>query len=247
MTLSSSIDGVIEIFQNQSSPHLCFSIDLTRFKDTLPEAYALLSEDEKRRADRYIVEPPKVQFTLTRACLRYCLGKLLKQTPTSIQFSQTQWGKLFVKQSLYHFNVSHTDGMAVLLISQQEHVGVDIEKIRDDFAAKHISNRFFSEAEQQWLATFNEKAMAIEFFKIWCGKEAISKAIGLGMQLSLACYDVVPKKNTLTVAVPQNKRWNRVSHWALQLNYLDTGYIIALSFEQEVESISIHSLKKMER
>ena len=106
------------------------------------------------RADRYVVDPPRIQFSVTRACLRLLLGGLLDQDPKAIQFAKNEWGKLYLAQSTLQFNVSHTKQKAVILISPNTNIGVDIEQVQERFAVKNISNRFFSDAEKQWLAKF---------------------------------------------------------------------------------------------
>ena len=71
------------------------------------------------------------------------------------------------------FNISHSNGLVVLGISEKYDIGIDIEKIREvkDNLIKYISN------EEEYEYIKDEKS----FYEIWTSKESIVKCLGKGL------------------------------------------------------------------
>ena len=80
-----------------------------------------------------------------------------------------------------HFNLSHTDGRAMCVISSIE-VGCDIENIRE--GKEKLASRFFAKEEKEKVKD------ALSFTKIWTMKESYIKQIGLGLAKPLNEFDV---------------------------------------------------------
>jgi 4'-phosphopantetheinyl transferase len=45
------------------------------------------------------------------------------------------------------FNLSHSADVVLLAFTRNKNIGVDVERIRPEFAAKEIAGRFFSQEE----------------------------------------------------------------------------------------------------
>lgn len=75
-----------------------------------------------------------------------------------------------------HFNISHTDGYIVIALSDKP-VGVDIEVVKemDNSIVKFISS------EQEYDAIHNN----VDAIKLWTNKEALLKAVGIGLRCLL--------------------------------------------------------------
>ncbi len=71
------------------------------------------------------------------------------------------------------FNISHSNGLVVLGISDKYDIGVDIEKIRD---AKDNLIRYISDDEE-----YNYVKDEKSFYEIWTSKESIVKCLGKGL------------------------------------------------------------------
>ncbi len=125
-----------------------------------------------------------------RSQLRQRLGQRLGVHPSQIEFSYNSYGKPAVADSSLHFNVSHSDGLALFAISRTREVGVDIERINPGFVHEGIPERFFSPQEVIALRSLPESLQARAFFHCWTRKEAYIKARGLGLSLALDSFDV---------------------------------------------------------
>lgn len=100
-------------------------------------------------------------------------------------FARTDFGKPYLPNFPdIAFNHSHSQQHYALGVSRQvKDLGVDIEdlgrKVRFDALAQHA---FHAEEYQQWQASDEDPNY---WFKVWTCKEAVLKASGLGIRMSL--------------------------------------------------------------
>jgi len=142
---------------------------------------ALLSKEEATRALRFHRHDDKVRFVSARAALRRLLSSRLGCYPERLRFAFNKHGKprLDVACSADpapYFNVSHAGGFALIALSDSVPVGVDIER-RDphcDIAA--VSRLVLSTHELE-----SPDDCRLDFFDCWTAKEAVLKALGLGV------------------------------------------------------------------
>ncbi len=106
---------------------------------------------------------------------------------------------MLVAHSSLKFNLSHTDGAAVVAISVRDEIGVDVERVRQDINVLELSDRFFSSAETEWVRAQPEAEQARAFYLCWTAKEAYVKACGTGLSMPLARFSLIPS------AAPQGK------------------------------------------
>ena len=83
--------------------------------------------------------------------------------------------------SLIYFNISHSNGIVVIALSNDSNIGVDLELIRP--INKHIIKRISNEEEFKYIIDDES------FFKIWTSKESYLKMSGEGITNNL---DKVP-------------------------------------------------------
>ena len=83
------------------------------------------------------------------------------------------------------FNVAHSGELALIAVSRAGPIGVDLEQHRPLRDAAAIARRFFT-AEEAALVV----ADPVEFYRLWCRKEAWVKAQGTGLRLPLDGVDV---------------------------------------------------------
>lgn len=151
--------------------------------DNLPANISnILSADELIRADTY--KKNKHHFIATRALLRKALAHYTEVNPQELEFSRTQHGKPFLANNSVFFNLSHCNQFAVLAVSTQAEIGVDIETLREHNFLK-IAQRYFHSDELQALNTCEESNRRILFYKLWTLKEAFFKALGGGISTGL--------------------------------------------------------------
>ena len=109
----------------------------------------------------------------------------LARAISNLDFSQTSYGKPYLPEfPKFAFNHSHSQKNYALSMSEQvQDLGIDIEdlnrKVRFEALAKHA---FHPNEYQLWQALDFDPSY---WFKVWTTKEAILKASGLGIRMSL--------------------------------------------------------------
>jgi phosphopantetheinyl transferase len=71
-----------------------------------------------------------------------------------------------------HFNMSHSDGLALIAISRAREVGVDVERVRPVPRAAAIAQRVFSRDEALAVAEAGEGDRDLLFHRLWVAHEA---------------------------------------------------------------------------
>lgn len=150
---------------------------------TLPE---VLDEAERQRAKRFVFDRHATHFRCARTILRLLLARYLNDDPASIQFTYGPHGKPGVEQ--LRFNVSHSHDLALFAFTRLPAVGVDLELRRPVPSAEAIASHFFSPAEHA--ALVEQPDVGTAFLRCWTRKEALVKAIGDGLAIDLASFDV---------------------------------------------------------
>jgi 4'-phosphopantetheinyl transferase len=201
---------------------------------TLEHAGHVLSDEERKRAARYRVVHARNAFVLTRSALRLLLGGYLGQSPQSVRFRVTEYGKPVLDRDLhFHFNVSHTDGLALLAFAQRRRVGIDVEKIRSLPDALKLARRFFSDRERQQLEDVPEQELPAAFFRCWSRKEAYIKARGEGLSLPLHQFDVAVEIEPTRILLATRPDPDEARRWLMRDVPVPPGYAAAAAVSVE--------------
>lgn len=147
----------------------------------------VLDDDERQRAERFVFPQHQVRFRCARSVLRLLLGGYLDCDPRQVAFAYGLQGKPSVDGLA--FNLSHSGDVALLAVSRLAEIGIDIELAREIGEARSIARQYFSPAEQAALASV-EGDLSTPFLRCWTRKEAIVKALGGGLSIELASFDV---------------------------------------------------------
>lgn len=152
-----------------------------------------LSQDEKQKVRAYKRTSDRNRFVLGRLLLRLELAAVLNVSLDTIVLRKDAYGKPYIQDHPVHFNLSHSAGRVFLGVSTTAPIGVDIEQIQDISDMNDIVSEYFHPEEKTFLLSFSGVALREAFYKIWCRKEAFSKALGLGLNLPPRDYGVVPR------------------------------------------------------
>ena len=156
----------------------------------MTRARELLSADEIARADRFVIDAPRRRLVLARAALRTILARYTGIDPRDLAFASGPHGKPHLNHSDLRFNLSHSEHIALLAVTRDTEVGIDIEHIDPRRTTEDIASRFFSSAEQTELANHPGEERRPAFFRCWSRKEAVIKALGEGLACPLDSFDV---------------------------------------------------------
>jgi 4'-phosphopantetheinyl transferase len=177
-------DGEVQLWQIQLSG-----------TSSLIEHYStLLSPSEQAHASRFRHGQAREHFTVGRACLKILLGSALAVDSRSIKIETGPNGKpetRLLNGDKIFFNVAHSKDTILIALSRQGLVGVDVEYLDRLTDIMEVARSNFTEDEIASLAAIAEpEARNRTFYRYWTRKEAVAKADGRGLLLSLSSFDV---------------------------------------------------------
>lgn len=140
----------------------------------------VLTPGERDRADRFVFAADRREWICYRASARRILGHLLGISPDRVDLMIGEAGKPYVEDSGLEFNLTHSGGLAALLVSTVGPVGVDMEPLRRGQELLECEASFCHPDEIRMLASDRE-TRATELIRLWTAKEALLKASGCGL------------------------------------------------------------------
>jgi 4'-phosphopantetheinyl transferase len=204
-----------------------------------------LSPDELARMSRLRSAQARVRFAAARSAIRAILGRYLDLPPEQICFTYDRNGKPALAgaqaDSLLRFNLSHSQDVALVAVTRGREVGVDVERVRAEFAGLPIAKHFFSPSELAALQTLSPVMRTEAFFRYWTRKEAFLKALGEGLTRA-------PQLFTVSLRSDEPVAWHDDSAdsrpflgWSLTELAPDSrwlpGYVAALAVEGPIPAI----------
>ena len=169
----------------------------------LPEAVVhdlrrTLDAAEIVRAERFHFHKDRDHFIVARGLLRTILGRYLKADPCTLGFRYGTQGKPYLirpqhqsdEDDALQFNLSHSAGVVLLAVTSNRELGIDLERIRPEFASESIAEQYFSPPEIATLRSLPVTVQPAAFFNCWTRKEAYLKARADGLSFPLDQFDV---------------------------------------------------------
>lgn len=171
------------------------------FADKIPVFINYLSDNEKARANRFKHKSDFNCYISVHALLRIELSKLLETDAKSIRIEASQNGKPFTYDVDLPFSLSRAKNLFAFVIGRSNQLlGIDIEQIKSGVDFTGISRNYFSVKEQQRILLFESIAdQSRFFFEIWTRKEALLKAVGVGINTDLSKVQVLEGKNEMNI------------------------------------------------
>jgi 4'-phosphopantetheinyl transferase len=150
---------------------------------------ALLDPEERARNARFLVEPPRRLHLAAQVLLRQTLSHYRQVDPGDWRFGRNAYGRPHVERPEHgrrlHFNLSHTDGLVALAVSEAPDVGIDVESVGRNLDCEQMARVVFAPAELQAYVRVAAGERRSAFFVLWTLKEAYIKARGMGLSLPL--------------------------------------------------------------
>jgi 4'-phosphopantetheinyl transferase len=147
--------------------------------------FRTLSSSELERARRFVFEEHRRRYLAARTWLRSVLGAYLNLSPPAVPLAANAHGKLYiageVNRAGLQFNLSHCDCLALLAVTAEREIGVDLQGILPDAVWPAVAGRFCTPDEREHVHALPPAMRAPAFSEIWTRKEAGGKAVGEGL------------------------------------------------------------------
>jgi 4'-phosphopantetheinyl transferase len=171
-----------------------WKVDLGEEVFSALRAYATLSAQERGRADKFKFDRDRIKYVRAHTALHHILASYLNVQPGAIEFSEGPQGKpdliLPPGKLPLKFNLSHSGDAALVAVTLDRHVGIDIEYVQRELDCLEIADRFFAPAEIRKLRALDPETQTRAFFTCWTRKEAYIKAKGGGLSIPLQDFEV---------------------------------------------------------
>lgn len=165
---------------------------------TAERVEAVLSDDERTRADRFVFASDRVGFLLAHALKRRLLEHLGAGPAAELTFETDNNGRPGLVSSAIHrkatafatFSLSHTTGMVACAAGWSDDadlsLGLDIEWTGREWTGRAVdmqdlADHVLAPAEADWLRSRPTASRDFDFLRLWTMKEAVAKALGLGL------------------------------------------------------------------
>ena len=201
------------------------------------QALAWLKAKDVVRYERLVQQRHRLEFLLGKWLTRICLSEYTGLAMGDWQFIDNAYGKPQPREGLGvqapYFNLSHSNGRAVLAVSRTPELGVDIEFTGRKRRAAKIAHRYFADEEIQTLLALPDSAQQSRFYELWSLKEAYIKARGLGLAIPLRSFAYTFSPNR--VGLNEMTR-SSAAHWRWQIWQLHTGLPYALALAVQLQA-----------
>lgn len=138
-----------------------------------------LSKNEERRASALVFDRDRRLFTLSHRLVRSVVSAYLDVEPSELILATAEDGKPYAPQlPSLEFNLSHAADSAIVAVTWQRSVGVDIELLELPSNFDQLADFCLSDTERAMFAAHCDPGT---FLQLWTRKEAVLKACGCGL------------------------------------------------------------------
>jgi 4'-phosphopantetheinyl transferase len=192
-----------------------------------------LSEQEGRKAERFVRQSDRDRYVFAHALLRWILGAYVSCEPQELIFETNQYGKPFLRIGHdgkdIQFNLSHSQDITLVAVARGASVGIDVEYTRAIPDARDIAERLFSADEREFLNSLPAVDFNDWFFTFWTLKEAFLKGIGMGLSYPLHKFSIIFPKSKADGAISISTDSIRAYDWSMMCLSLGPFYSGALA------------------
>jgi 4'-phosphopantetheinyl transferase len=161
-----------------------------------------LSGSERARAQRFHHAHDARWYVARHNALRLLLAAETHLQPKDVCFAEGEHGKPYINLgSPLHFNMSHAKGWALIGISAEAAIGVDIERPRPMADWSALAKRCLSNEEWVDLMALPPSRQLGAFLRCWTRKEACLKALGSGLTIEPGTFEAGIEKEAREVAI----------------------------------------------
>lgn len=154
-------------------------------------ACAPLDPIECARAARFVFERHRRAYVAARTALRRVLGAYLGLEAGEVPLLAAPFERPYLRGRTLDFNLSHSDGVALIAVAAAPPLGVDVERLRPLRDALELAQRLYvaEEIDRVVAAQEGEPRQRV-FLTCWTRKEAVLKSTGIGLRVepnTVAC------------------------------------------------------------
>lgn len=195
-------------------------------------AAILLDTKEQARAANFRFDRDRLLYMLGRMTLRRILGAYLGIAPADVPLSAGHRGKPELGPpfgvAALHFNVSHSGGLALYVVTRDGPAGIDIEQERAVSDLESVSELVLSPREKAAFERVDTADRQAFFHAAWARKEAYLKALGDGLMRSPTSIEFGALLGEPGETIRDSEDAGASDRWRITTWQPETGYWAAL-------------------
>jgi len=226
---------LIPELSNDSINVITVALDLE--EEQIQQLLKLLTKAEKERASRFKFEKHQRGYSVARGSLRKILAGQLKLKPEELDLIYTKTGKPLISENQNKknilFNLSHSNELAVIALTLNKPVGIDLEYLTDKKDLLGLAKRFFTNKEYEIISSLAKDKQNEAFYRAWTRKEAYLKATGEGISgIEKVEVSVLEKEPPKILNTP-----SETGDWSLYNIQTPNSYIASLAVQGKEHKI----------
>jgi 4'-phosphopantetheinyl transferase len=191
---------------------------------------AVLDATERARADAFRFSRDRDRFVHAHALKRQAISHMMPEVrAASWHFGLPEpGGKPFAiapnGERGPKFSLTHCEGLVAVAVSGWREVGLDAEPTHRPELSLDLARSSFAPVEVRNLNAIPHPGATLA--RLWCGKEALSKAIGFGLALDFKTLVIDPHNSTIERAAPPM----HADDWSFLYPEAPAGFTLALAW-----------------
>jgi 4'-phosphopantetheinyl transferase len=138
------------------------------------------------------------------------LASYLGLRPSSVVLQRSSAGKPELQGAAFRVSLAHSGEVALVAVASGRVVGVDVELLRSGTESWSLSSHALTHSERARLEALPASQRSEAFLSMWTRKEALLKAVGVGLELDPQLIELEGQK---IVAAPPEL--GRARDWTL--------------------------------
>jgi 4'-phosphopantetheinyl transferase len=141
----------------------------------------VLSPVEAARSARFATGDERRRYVVSHGALRLILSAFTGRDSRAIHIAIGARGKPYVVGPGPHFSLSHDGDLAVVAVTTQGPIGVDVERIRPDLGLDTFVRPLVPASDVVRIEALCPEQRSRAWFQAWTRLEAVAKASGKGL------------------------------------------------------------------
>lgn len=235
------------IFSNLSEKEVhVWMIDIEAHLSSFNSYVHILSAEETLRANDYIFLEHSTRFVIRRAILRIILSFYTSISPKNIIIRTDQNGKPYLGcyESKIFFSLSYSQNLVYYAISSKPCIGIDIEYISEKPPEEDLAKLVLHSEEYKLFEKLFSYQKRDLFYQYWSQKEALVKAIGIGLRFPLSDIHIEFSNHQVSRLI--SFATSPVDMWSLSSLEIPSNYVGYIALKGELGPIKYQQLTNSE-
>lgn len=207
----------------------------------LYEDFRYLSIDERKQAGRFHRISDRQRYIFSHVMSRIILSEYIGCKPGDVIYKRKDFGKPEIDgiNRSIKFNLSHSENIILLAVSEKHEVGVDVEFIRELTNMDSLFEFTLTNDERRYINEFSTDQKIKIFYRLWTLKESLVKGLGEGLSIPLNTISVLSdnfiRSQTEYPIAPKNEK----KDWKIFVLDIDFRYAGAVAVGGSISSVKL--------